>query len=382
MSLTHSPKIVTDGLVFAYDIANTKKSWKGQPTTNLYADGDFSSGSTHPVNGGGAVVVDPTNPLRKVIKFSPSGGNQYHGRDIPAVISTVYSLQMEVYVSPNFDGTNVMMYPEQGGAGAGVSYNLSKKGTWQTLKFNGKAATTTNIRMLAYVLSSFTTGYVLATNIQVEQNAFCTPFINGTRSAAQALVDLTGKNTVTANNITYNSNGSFEFNGSSSLFTVPDSDNFSFPSQVFAFDYWVYFNNTASLNGIIGKGEGSWEYAIYANGTNGLVFYSWPVSGAGAVYTPPLSTTFAAGQWYHHCWTANGANSYLYVNGVLSGTNAKGASYSMGNGTSRLTIGAAGDAGGLKYLNGKLENVKIYNRYLSPDEVKQNFNALRLRYGL
>ena len=35
MALAHSPKIATDGLVFAYDMGNTRKSWRGAPTTNL-----------------------------------------------------------------------------------------------------------------------------------------------------------------------------------------------------------------------------------------------------------------------------------------------------------------------------------------------------------
>lgn len=34
MSLSLSPKVVTDGLVFYYDINNSKKSWIGRPTTN------------------------------------------------------------------------------------------------------------------------------------------------------------------------------------------------------------------------------------------------------------------------------------------------------------------------------------------------------------
>ena len=38
MALTHSPNIVTTGLVFSYDMGNTEKSWKGQPTTNLVGD--------------------------------------------------------------------------------------------------------------------------------------------------------------------------------------------------------------------------------------------------------------------------------------------------------------------------------------------------------
>lgn len=198
--------------------------------------------------------------------------------------------------------------------------------------------------------------------------------------------DLSGNsNTSTlVNSPTYNAlnGGSFAFNGSTTYATIPDSDLFSFAGQSFTFDYWVYFNNTTSNNGIIGKGEGSWEYAIYANGTNGIIFYSWPISGAGPVYTPPHTITFNANQWYHHCWTANGTNSFLFVNGVLIGTNNKSGTHSLGNGTSRVTLGTAGDSGGLKYLNGQLSNVKIYNRYLTANEVQQNFEAMRGRYGI
>jgi hypothetical protein len=35
MSLSHSPQVVTNGLVFYYDMGNPQKSWKGELTTNL-----------------------------------------------------------------------------------------------------------------------------------------------------------------------------------------------------------------------------------------------------------------------------------------------------------------------------------------------------------
>ena len=38
MALNHSPSIVTNGLAFAYDMANIQKSWKGKPTTNIILD--------------------------------------------------------------------------------------------------------------------------------------------------------------------------------------------------------------------------------------------------------------------------------------------------------------------------------------------------------
>lgn len=371
MSLSHSPSIVTNGLVFYYDTANTKKSWKGAPTTNLYADGDFSSGSTHPVNGGGAVVVDPTNPSRKVIKFSPSGGNQYHGRDIPAVISTVYSLQMEVYVSSNFNGTNVMMYPEQGGAGAGVSYDLSKKGTWQTLKFNGKAATTTNIRMLAYVLSAFTTGYVLATNIQVEQNAFCTPFVNDTRSNTQAMVDMLGGQTFTPNNIVYNADGSFAFDGATSYIVGNTAVDVK---TVIAWIKLGALGNDGIVYGLDANGADNW-LGLAGNAVQLQVTQSADVNNSSLVGTTVLNTS----QYYQIAATIDGSTAKVYCNGIQE--NSVTQAFTIGAWNATPYIGKRGSIN-QRFFSGNIASVSAYSRPLSPAEIYQNFNALRGRYGL
>ena len=37
MGLAQNPGVVTNGLVFYYDMSNTKKSWIGEPTTNQFA---------------------------------------------------------------------------------------------------------------------------------------------------------------------------------------------------------------------------------------------------------------------------------------------------------------------------------------------------------
>ena len=45
MSLGHLPSIVTNGLVLYYDMNNTKKSWKGAPTVNLFGSlTDYAGG--------------------------------------------------------------------------------------------------------------------------------------------------------------------------------------------------------------------------------------------------------------------------------------------------------------------------------------------------
>ena len=68
----------------------------------------------------------------------------------------------------------------------------------------------------------------------------------------------------------------------------------------------------------------------------------------------------------------------LYVNGQLNSTNTTSVtSYTFGS-LNNFTIGGpSGD-----FVNGNIAVVKVYNRALSAAEVKQNYNALRDRFGI
>lgn len=375
---SHSgPEIVNDGLVFTYDMGNGKKSWKGAPTANLYTDGDFSAQALHPVRSGTwTIVADPRNNAKKVLKATPSGSNQYHGRDITVTVSSVYSLQMEVYVSPDFNGTNVQMYPEQGGSGANIAYNLSNKGTWQLLKFNGKSATTTNIRMLAYVLSAFTTGYVLISNVQVELNSLATPFINGTRSNTQAILDWTGNNTITANSLTYNVDGSFSFDGAANYITIPNTTlgNGNIPWTVSA---WM---KTTTTTNVLGQG------AILSNAASGPVYSVMGVNNGKIVYWTYQSSAWSQklgvgktvndGNWHMLTWVNyNNFTMDMYVDGILDSNVLNSTS---GNNNPVDRIGGSWNS----LFPGSISVLSRYNRALTATEVQQNFNALRGRYGL
>lgn len=375
MAQFSNPKIVLNGLVMYYDMNNTQKSWKGQPTVNLYTDPSFAAGSPHPVNGGGAVVADPRNSNNKVLKFSPSGGNQYNGRDIAVTLSSLYSYQMEMFVSGDFNGTNVMMYPEQGGSGAGVSYNLANKGTWQTLKYNGNAASTTNARMLAYVLSSFTTGYVMFTNVQVEQNAYATPFVNGTRSNTQAIIDLTNNNTPTATSLTYVSDGTFSFNGTSDRILVTNSAFNRTTGQEMTASCWIKPSRLGGqYNTLINcRTDAAYNWMLYMHATDGALSFHGSAQNKTTVI-PAVNT------WVHVTNTVTSAGvSTLYVNGVSSAV-ITGFTYNLTS-PGQIGIGAWGTYT-LESFQGSISNVNIYNRALSAAEVTQNFNALRGRYGI
>ena len=64
MALGHSPSIVTNGLVFAYDMGNPQKSWKGAPTTNLFTDSEqFDNWDTFFSSTQSNVILEPNQTL-------------------------------------------------------------------------------------------------------------------------------------------------------------------------------------------------------------------------------------------------------------------------------------------------------------------------------
>ena len=380
MSLSHSPKIVTNGLVFAYDMGNGKKSWKGKPTTNLYADGDYASKSIHPVQNGPwsfpSGVTDPNG--NQAIRIDQDGTTSYHGRDITVTIGETYTTSGWIYASTDSDTTALRIAGEQGFA-PDATYDLSKKGTWQYVSATGVAATT-NARILAYQQSNMTTGYCLFGSIQFEQG-YNSPFTNSTRSNTEAIVDWTGNNTITANSLTYNSDGTFSFNGSSDYITAPLSIG---TDPLVTVNQWIKRSASFSNAGYWGLGGGAGN-----NGINGYTSVTdkigWDLWGQTTFHTGqdyPLDT------WVNVCWvktatTFTTSTLKVYINGVeypLTTTvrnNSSTVNITSGIAVGRLTSGVAA-----YHAPGDVEVTQVYNRALSAAEVKQNFSALRGRYGI
>jgi hypothetical protein len=69
----------------------------------------------------------------------------------------------------------------------------------------------------------------------------------------------------------------------------------------------------------------------------------------------------------------------LYVNGILIATTTFTSTFDIS--TNPLRIGAM-PTSYLGFANGNIYNVSLYNRALTPQEIKQNFNATRGRYGI
>ena len=108
------------------------------------------------------------------------------------------------------------------------------------------------------------------------------------------------------------------------------------------------------------------RFGMYANDTDAMGLYG----------------NTSTGVWYHYAFTYNHSTflKEIYRNGSkLTGTTVQTQTSYLGTGTVR--IGATYSSSGV-HANGKIALSKLYNRVLTASEVKQNYNALKGRFGL
>ena len=140
-----------------------------------------------------------------------------------------------------------------------------------------------------------------------------------------------------------------------------------------------------------GEGDGfggNVEFHLYAD--SGYLS-SWFMTSSGDFALGGSGVSAAAitaGEWNHaavtysNLSTASGASSKLYLNGVEI-ESSSGATVNIASmPTSNLLIGKPYSTSLGRRYNGQVAAVKVYNRALSASEVKQNFNALRGRFGI
>ena len=159
-------------------------------------------------------------------------------------------------------------------------------------------------------------------------------------------------------------------------------------------EIWARINdrNPANYDGY----EGGSVLAVY-QGFHSMFLYNptslwyaiWDGTGTTEKATSGLTvgtsgTNIIQGQWFHVAVTKSGTSYRTYLNGTLIHNNTVTAAPLAGV-LSNLQLGASADGNaGAFYYYGK-NNVgclKMYNSALSADEVRQNFNALRGRFGI
>jgi len=111
--------------------------------------------------------------------------------------------------------------------------------------------------------------------------------------------------------------------------------------------------------------SGEVNFLVSGNGTG----YSNCASGAGKITT---------GNWYHIAGVYDTSSIKLYINGNLVATNSSGIPSSIKVSTIPLQIGVDSDGASeskIRYFNGKMDDVRIYNYARTAEQILQDYNA-------
>jgi len=201
-----------------------------------------------------------------------------------------------------------------------------------------------------------------------------------------------------------NNKGSLDFDSGSYASVPHDSEIESavFGSSTnFTLCGWVYVQSLGNYGTLINKAQSGW----YSGATNGL----W-IDTAGGIESVSAtaessnpsggyilmrantvtgySNTDLTGRWMHIAYTGDGTTARLYIDAVQIKTGAFSSITRTRNGTTNdIAIGSrnvntSGNIGSAPVLNSLIATISAYGRGLSADELKQNYNAMKGRFGL
>ena len=173
-------------------------------------------------------------------------------------------------------------------------------------------------------------------------------------------------------------NNALRFDGIDDYVSVPH--HASLVPQALTVMAWVYSESIhpSRENIIVYKGSYSYYFAI-TNRTSlfgdrgfGIGYYSGGWGGVASGELPQIN------QWYHVTGTIDGSGYEIFVDGEFA--NRTDNAGSIPSGTGDLRIGRYSDGAYAHWFDGLIDEVAIYNRILSPDEIREIHDAQVARH--
>jgi hypothetical protein len=179
------------------------------------------------------------------------------------------------------------------------------------------------------------------------------------------------------NGPTYNSanNGSIVFDGVDDYATV-SSSLFTFGTGNFTLDVWVKplsFTTYGHMLSLPDQNTFTLKFDTTADSPGGGIIYYYPNTNYGS--TPSWKATLNT--WNNVTLVRLSNVGYTYLNGTFTGTSGN---FNNNITTQLLSIHKGFISGEL--ASSQMAAIKIYNRALSAQEVLQNYNATKGRFGL
>jgi hypothetical protein len=432
MAFNYSPKIVTDGLVLYLDAANPK-SIPVDPTVNLLGNPSPLSSSAGTFSyGGGTYTIGPGYTSHTM---SYSAASQSLSVEIthPEVwgaytknttlanyyfdTNVSYSFSFEWKVGEKTSGYNgayqlditnnqntIIVAPptvlKSSGSSAYNTGTLLSDGFYRvTRTFVPLKTGSVSDMGFRIQCTTFPTGSQRAhfywRNLQFEKIGYSTPFVSGSRTSWFDLSRNNSTATLLSSSISSSipqyislDNRVLKFDGSGSYALIPNIPFNPVGNSDFTISVWVMLNALPSSNPrIISLGSDANNYfnlGTYGGGSPGTYDTFWfEIKKAGTFYggfwNP--SRKYTTSQWYNLVGTSvNSTNTMaFYINGVsVTGDGVSGGAPNVFN---SMLIGTNTSPASI-VINGRIPQVQMYNRALTAQEILQNYNTTKTRFGL
>ena len=153
------------------------------------------------------------------------------------------------------------------------------------------------------------------------------------------------------------------------------NDMRSIPSGAFTVSCWVKLESWGNNSHVVGDNTGNNSYkGVYLefNNTNSRIRFS---IGDGSTWQNAYFSSVSTGNWYHVTGIFDGVStSKLYVNGSQRSSNT---SVNYTNSENYSWAGREPHGGWDNWIDGKIDDIRIYDRPLTEPEIKALYNLER-----
>jgi len=389
------PNIEREGLVFGYDTgygiadnSTATRFYKGKPVVNMLSYGDDFNSWTKAKNSGSYPTINTK------VKEGPISGTMADRLSLPSDGSYPRIYQNFTPTSTTAHVFSVWLKGETTGQGCFVgafrnspwslpsSTNFNITTEWVKYSFNINPADTTSHQIYIGSHNSHGGKSFLISKAQLAPGTISSPFTNGSRSSTASLIDLKKSTNIDLSNVSFDSTGQPILDGTGDYFQT--DTNCGVTGDITLEVVFEEFGGTAPHTTILCTDTNHNRGAKLMSYKNHDRYGLWLGFGSSGLLAM-VSGALVNNTKYHlvGTWSQSTGIAYIYLNGVLTGTINTGETSQMSLANGLVTVGS--DYHGLESsygLNGSVPVSKIYNKVLTAEEVKQNFNAYKNRFNL
>ncbi|MCA9059906.1 MAG: LamG domain-containing protein, partial [Planctomycetaceae bacterium] len=171
----------------------------------------------------------------------------------------------------------------------------------------------------------------------------------------------------------------FFFDGINDRVSIANESQFDFVEQQFSVDLWFRTSKTGALQHLISKGNGSgYQWGVRVNSANKLVAGFWDVTGNN-VYAVESGSSVSDGQWHHVAVVMDtrvaSESVLLYLDGIQQTNITNNSATRNYTGDAGASVMIGGRADGVGYFDGLIDDVAVYNRALTVDEMLASYRS-------